>query len=615
MFDQTTFDFGDAAPAAPPSPPEPPPEPPVAPVSASKRAEGVILRPYQLRAVEAVEDALSRGEAPVVPAPTGSGKTLLMGELARRHLERGGSRVLVATHRASLVTQQARAAEAMGLDPSVFSAGLGAKDLEGDLILSTIQSVVKRVRKTPEAFEDVGLVIVDEAHRIPLSVSASGQYRTMLSLIKQVSPDCRLVGLTATPYVGHPAFEGNAYSAARDGRGRWRYGIGETGPVFDVEVGKIAMSELVQHGFLVEPRFVRHRTVIDTSDLEVDRKTGDYKVSDMDSATIAIADQLADDFEHEFRAQRRKAGIGLTAGVDAAEEMRDALRQRGMHAELVTQSTPEREREALYAELRNPYTELECVCGVNVPSEGLDIPAADILGLWRATKSPVLYVQACGRVLRPYPGKVDGLILDHGENGDRFGEDLDAVGPVIKKRAGEKPGPGGGGERDPWAGVRGLPLGHPLLPGLESFVPRRVAVWANEGVKGPWAKVVYYGAGRGEKAGTSLFPCSERARAFTRRKLRALGVADKDLESFAPPGDFDAWKAVLEPGIALPARVYGRMGQYGLELVCSETPGGHVYFDPKDEKAAKTAAVVARGSVETQQARAAKMRARFNNGS
>ncbi|WP_350448928.1 DEAD/DEAH box helicase, partial [Streptococcus pseudopneumoniae] len=51
---------------------------------------------------------------------------------------------------------------------------------------------------------------------------------------------------------------------------------------------------------------------------------------------------------------------------------------------------------------------------VTALSEGWDHPPIDALCLLRPTRSPVLYVQLAGRVLRPYDGKVDSLILDYG---------------------------------------------------------------------------------------------------------------------------------------------------------------------------------------------------------
>ena len=48
-----------------------------------------------------------------------------------------------------------------------------------------------------------------------------------------------------------------------------------------------------------------------------------------------------------------------------------------------------------------------------VLTEGWDAPAVSCIVLARPTKSPGLFRQMVGRVLRPYPGKDHALVLDH----------------------------------------------------------------------------------------------------------------------------------------------------------------------------------------------------------
>jgi DNA repair protein RadD len=56
---------------------------------------------------------------------------------------------------------------------------------------------------------------------------------------------------------------------------------------------------------------------------------------------------------------------------------------------------------------------IDVVCNCAILTEGWDSPAASCLILARPTKSIGLYRHMVGRVLRPAPGKVDALILDH----------------------------------------------------------------------------------------------------------------------------------------------------------------------------------------------------------
>ena len=71
----------------------------------------------------------------------------------------------------------------------------------------------------------------------------------------------------------------------------------------------------------------------------------------------------------------------------------------------------------------------------NVLTVGFDFPAVDLIGVLRPTVSPVLWVQLCGRGMRPAPGKRDCLVLDFARNIERLGP-INAV-EVPKRKRGE----------------------------------------------------------------------------------------------------------------------------------------------------------------------------------
>ena len=84
--------------------------------------------------------------------------------------------------------------------------------------------------------------------------------------------------------------------------------------------------------------------------------------------------------------------------------------------------------------------ELKYLSNVNVLTTGFDAPNVDCVVLLRATLSPGLYVQMCGRGFRLHASKEDCLILDYGDNITRHGP-VDAI-QIKNKRpttAGEAP--------------------------------------------------------------------------------------------------------------------------------------------------------------------------------
>ena len=82
------------------------------------------LRPYQREAVSAALRVIKAGGHPVLSLPTGSGKSLVVAEVARLALE-AGQRVLIVTHVQELVEGNAREFEKLtGIQPGVLCAGL-----------------------------------------------------------------------------------------------------------------------------------------------------------------------------------------------------------------------------------------------------------------------------------------------------------------------------------------------------------------------------------------------------------------------------------------------------------------------------------------------------------
>jgi len=126
------------------------------------------LRDYQQEAVDAVfaywERAPSTPEKPASPLvvmPTGSGKSPTLGETTRRLVQDFGCRVVIATHRAELIVQDAKAVRSIWpMAPlGIYSAGLNRKEIE-QITICGVQSIVRSTSRLGH----VDVVIIDEAH-------------------------------------------------------------------------------------------------------------------------------------------------------------------------------------------------------------------------------------------------------------------------------------------------------------------------------------------------------------------------------------------------------------------------------------------------------------------
>lgn len=140
---------------------------------------GLNLREYQLRAIQAAEQAIMNGQQNVLLAmATGTGKTRTVLGMIYRFLKTGRfRRILFLVDRNALgeqaqdVFKEVKLEGLMTLDNIYNIKGLEDKsiDKETRIQVATVQSMVKRIlyndEETMPAVTDYDLVIIDEAHR------------------------------------------------------------------------------------------------------------------------------------------------------------------------------------------------------------------------------------------------------------------------------------------------------------------------------------------------------------------------------------------------------------------------------------------------------------------
>lgn len=157
------------------------------------------LRDYQAEAVDAAFEYMrGDGRNPCIVIPTGGGKTPVMAEMCRRVMAFDGCRVLILAHRKELLLQIESSLHAMApnLDVGVFSAGLNRREGAANVVIGGIQTVWNK----PGLLGRFDLIIIDEAHMLPVDAENTGQYRKLLAAERAIEPNVRVVGLTATPY-------------------------------------------------------------------------------------------------------------------------------------------------------------------------------------------------------------------------------------------------------------------------------------------------------------------------------------------------------------------------------------------------------------------------------
>lgn len=359
----------------------------------------VILRSYQKRAVDDVIAYFARAKGnPLVVMPTGSGKSIVLAEVARRAMtEWPSTRILVATHRQELVAQDAQAIlrawpEA---DLGVYAAGLSMRQVRS-LTVASIQSVCDKAALLGR----VDLVFVDEAHLVPHG--DHGMYRDLIRDLRRTSEHLKVIGYTATPY----RLDGGSLCRGRD-------------KIFTSVAHSADVAQLVRDGWLAPLAAPAVSVLMDTSTVAV--RGGDFAKGELDAAvaTDDYGDTRAALVEAIRLTDGRRARLIFCVSVEHAEKSAAWLRANGQPAEILTGDSTSDHRRSVVDRFRRG--ELPWLVGIDVLTTGFDAPVCDAIIVLRPTQSCGLHVQMLGRGMRVCDGKIDCLVLDYGGNLDRHG--------------------------------------------------------------------------------------------------------------------------------------------------------------------------------------------------
>lgn len=375
------------------------------------------LRNYQRGAIRAVFDAWAKGlRRPAVVLPTGAGKTVVFAHLIKQFrdtYQHGqpdmGRRVIVLVHRDELADQAMNKIRSVAPDLRVGKVKAQNDDVHADVMVCSVQTLAVERRRNRLAWKEtehgqVGLIITDECHH-----AVARSYQKVYATF----PDALQLGVTATLARGD------------------KVGLGSQ---WDDVVYSRSILNMISNSYLVPPKsFNVEVDGLDLTDVKTSR--GDYQAADLGEA---MADSMAD---HAIaKAYREHAsdrqGIVFTPTVATAELTRMAMEGTGISAAAISGATPREERLGIFEDFRTGKTQVLVNC--MVLTEGFDAPWASCAVIARPTQSQPLYVQMVGRVLRPWHGKTDALVLNIAGGGGRLATLVDLEpGTVQSVKPGE----------------------------------------------------------------------------------------------------------------------------------------------------------------------------------
>jgi len=377
----------------------------------------MLLRPYQEDALRALFAFWRNGGGnPLIAMTTGTGKSVVIAFLIKQLLtDYPNMRVLITAPNRELIDQDIKELRKVWPDApiGINCDGLGSRDTDTQILFVSINSIYRN----PQAVGRRDLVIIDEAHFIPHH--DQGMYRITLDALRELVPDLRVAGLTATPYrldSGHLC-EGD-------------------GHIFDSVVYEYGIGQGIRDDVLAP---LSSKATIATIDVSgVGKRGGEFIADQLEAAAIkdGVVERACDEIA-TYLGQRR-AWLVYCVGVAHATMVRDALRARGVDCEMVLGETPDDQRDRIIEDFR--AGRLTALVSVMVLSYGFNVPHVDLIAMLRPTCSAGLYVQQVGRGTRKADGKQNCLVLDFAGNVRRFGP-VDDVRIKIKNNSkdGEAP--------------------------------------------------------------------------------------------------------------------------------------------------------------------------------
>lgn len=343
--------------------------------------ELLALREYQREAIDNSFDAIERGiTRPAVVLPTGAGKTVIFSHMAKEWRDTyPDRRILILVHRDELVTQTVKKLNSVAPGLKIGVVKAERNEIGADVIVASVQTV--RSFNRVSQIKSVGLVIIDEAHH-----ASADSYRFVLNHFGAMTGECPAVGFSATLIRS------------------------DTGDLSDVWQRVVCQRDILD---LIPEYLCDVRGKLVTVD---GLSLGEVSVNRGDLATGSLTDALltaeAQNFvvRAYFEHATDRPTIVFTPTVLATQAFTEAFAAAGVRVGAVWGAMPAEDR--VLTLKRFADGDLDVIVNCMVLTEGFDEPRASCAIIARPTRSPALYVQMVGRVLRKFPGKTDALVLD-----------------------------------------------------------------------------------------------------------------------------------------------------------------------------------------------------------
>ncbi len=346
------------------------------------------LYPFQVNTVTNVLDELRKNGANfnlLYQLPTGGGKTVIFSDITKRYIEEWGKKVLILTHRIELSVQTSKQLNAIGVRNKVINSEVkNLKDQKDyNCFIAMVETLNNRLNENDNFIENVGLVIVDEAH-----------YNSFRKIF-QFYETSNILGVTATPLSSNKALP------LKDNYNKLL--VGES------------ISNLIENGYLANAETYSYD--VNLHGLKIGTN-GDFTVgsSDVLYSNYFMQEKLI--FAYEEIALGQKTLI-FNAGIETSRRVEESFKKLKYNIRHLDSTFSDRDRKEVLSWFRE--TPNAILTSVGILTTGFDEPTVKTIIINRATRSLTLYHQMIGRGSRKLPEKDAFSIIDLGNNVRRFG--------------------------------------------------------------------------------------------------------------------------------------------------------------------------------------------------